>query len=129
MCNLFWAFDNLNKMLLCDITFSEGKNFMWWNKFVKRVLLVRKLQQQRQVNPQNSICRMLSSDCAVWLYGVTDTCGESLNMGAHTMRGVEWCFAARASVCVPLSARRPPLARTVCVPMMTWTTHTRKQAI
>lgn len=26
------------------------------------------------------------------------TCGESLNMGAHTMSGVEWCLAASARV-------------------------------
>lgn len=50
-------------------------------------------------------------DCFTW--------GESLNMGAQTIRGVEWCLAARARVCVPLTALRPPLASTVCVPMIT----------
>ena len=48
------------------------------------------------------------------------TCGESLNMGAQTMSGVEWCLAASANVWVPLTALSPPFARTVCVPMMTW---------
>lgn len=48
------------------------------------------------------------------------TWGDSLNMGAQTIRGVEWCLAARANVCVPLTALSPPFARTVCVPMMTW---------
>lgn len=48
------------------------------------------------------------------------TWGESLNMGAQTISGVEWCLAARARVCVPLTALSPPFARTVCVPMMTW---------
>lgn len=47
------------------------------------------------------------------------TCGESLNMGAHTMSGVEWCLAASARVWVPLTAIRAPLARIVFVPMMT----------
>lgn len=41
-------------------------------------------------------------------------------MGAHTMRGVEWCFAARARVCVPATALREPLARIVFVPMITF---------
>lgn len=53
------------------------------------------------------------------------TCGESLNMAAHTISGVEWCLAASARVCVPFTALNPPLARTVCVPMITWDTHTR----
>lgn len=47
------------------------------------------------------------------------TCGESLNMGVQTISGVEWCLAARARVWVPLTARSPPFAKTVCVPMMT----------
>lgn len=40
-------------------------------------------------------------------------------MGVQTISGVEWCLAARARVWVPLTARSPPLAKTVCVPMMT----------
>lgn len=48
------------------------------------------------------------------------TCGESLNMGVQTISGVEWCLAARARVWVPLTARSPPFAKTVCVPMMTY---------
>lgn len=35
------------------------------------------------------------------------------------MSGVEWCLAASARVCVPLTAIRAPLARIVFVPMMT----------
>lgn len=48
------------------------------------------------------------------------TCGESLNMGAHTMSGVEWCFAASARVWVPATALREPFARIVFVPMITF---------
>ena len=62
----------------------------------------------------------------IYKYSINGPCfskftwGESLNMGAHTIRGVEWCLAASASVCVPLTALSPPFARMVCVPIMTW---------
>lgn len=52
----------------------------------------------------------------------TRTCGESLNIGAQMMSGVEWCFAASAKVCVPVTALRAPLARMVFVPMITFGT-------
>lgn len=50
-------------MLLHDVTFSKGKHFMWRNKFMKRVLLIRKLQQQRcKRNLKNSMYKILSTD-------------------------------------------------------------------
>lgn len=35
------------------------------------------------------------------------------------MTGTEKCLAARATVCAPDAARRPPFASTLCVPMIT----------
>ncbi len=51
-----------SKMLLRDVTFSKGKHFMWRNKFMKRVLLIRKLQQRCKWNLKNSMYKILSTD-------------------------------------------------------------------
>ncbi len=46
-----------SKMLLRDVTFSKGKHFMWRNEFMKRVLLIRKLQQRCKWNLKTACTR------------------------------------------------------------------------
>lgn len=102
------------------VTFSERKNLMWRDKLMESIFFIWELRTQKQFHHH---CQ-LSAEMMQILQCLTLHCvltwGESLNMGAQTIRGVEWCLAASARVCVPLTALSPPLARTVCVPMMTW---------
>lgn len=89
---------------------------MWRDKLMEGILFVWKLVTQ---NGSPSFCRQQKLQTSGKLESLP-TWGESLNIGAQTISGVEWCLAARARVCVPLTALRPPFARTVCVPIMTW---------
>lgn len=106
----------INSKSNVKVTLSERKNLMWRDKLVEGIFFIRELKKQ------NSFVFIYRVQKSYKLWAPEDplTWGESLNMGVQTIRGVEWCLAARASVCVPLTALNPPLARTVCVPMMTW---------
>lgn len=100
------------------ITFSEWKNFLWRDKLVKSVFFIWELNCKEKKRVFCPFALPKNMHKCVRCTNI-QTCGESLNMGVQTISGVEWCLAARARVWVPLTARSPPLAKTVCVPMMT----------
>lgn len=93
---------------------KEGNEF--WGHVVKHRAMNTDLLQNVPFSEGQDFFR--SYKLVKWIFFIGEL-GESLNIGAQTMSGVEWYFASNARVWVSVTALRAPLARMVFVLMMT----------